>query len=113
MGRSRKWVLEDNSSEAVWRTILRDPSVQWPQSRRNVSAVDDPRSKKGKGKGQGLAPVGKGFGKMKGSNVLWGIPVSTPISSLNPDEQVAVQLRLTKVEASIQVVGEDDPAAVD
>ena len=111
MGRNRR-VLEDNLSEAVWRTILRGPrppSVQWPQSRRNVSAVDDPRSKKGKGKGQGPGPVGKGSGKMQGSNTVRAghlVVRKSPTSSLNPDEQVAAaQVRVTKLEAAIQVVG--------
>ena len=37
----------------------------------------------------------------------------SPSSSLNPDEQVAAaQVRVTKIEAAIQAVGEDDPAAM-
>ena len=54
---------------------------------------------------------------MKGSNTVRaghsGVVRKSPISSLNPDEQVAAaQLRVTKLEAAIQAVGEDDPAAV-
>ena len=60
--RNRKWVQEDNLSERG----PRPPSVQWPQSQRNVSAVDDPRAKKGKGKGQGHM-LAKVLGKMQGS----------------------------------------------
>ena len=120
MGENRKWVQEDNLSEAVWRTILRGPrppSVQWPQSRRNVSAVDDPRAKEEKGKGQGPAHVGKGFGKMLGSNTVraghLGVVRKSPISFLNPDEQgAAPRIRVTKLEAAIQAVGKDDPAAM-
>ena len=40
MGRSRKWVLEDNLQEAVWRTIMRGPrppSERW--EKRNKSDV--------------------------------------------------------------------------
>ena len=119
MGRNKKWVLEDNLSEAVWRTILRGPrppSVQWPQSRRNMSAVDDSRAKKGKGKGQGPAPVGKGSEDAGFQHRRAGHPDvvrKSPASSLKPDEQVAAaQLRVTKLEAAIQAVGEDDPAVM-
>ena len=36
MGRNRKWVLEDNIQDAVWKTILRGPrppSVRWEKHR--------------------------------------------------------------------------------
>ena len=104
MGRNRKWVLEDKLSEAVWRTILRGPrppSVQWPKSRRNVSAVDDqaPKTKKGKGKGQESAKgAGKGSASAKNQNQSSVQPRSDSERkdrSLNPDEFVAAaQLRV-------------------
>ena len=45
MGRNRKWVLEDNLQEAVWRTILRGPrppSVSWPQKGKRSSSAAAP-----------------------------------------------------------------------
>ena len=110
MVRNRKWVLEDYLSETVWGTILRGPrhpSVQWPQSRRNVSAVDDQVPKASKKCCQSFreAPTQRDRHQ--------GIPMSlSPFSTLNTDEQVAAaQVRVTKFEAAIQAVGGDDPAA--
>ena len=82
-----------------------------------MSAVDDPRAKKGKSKDQGPAHVGKGSGKMQGTNTIRAghpdVVRKSPASSLNLDEQVtAAQIRVTKLEAAIQAVGEDDPAAM-
>ena len=45
MGRNRKWVLQDDIQEAVWRTILRGPrppSNKWEM--RNKSDVSKPHS---------------------------------------------------------------------
>ena len=47
MGRNRKWVLEDNLQEAVWRTIMRGPrppSVRW--EKRNLSAASSNTTQK-------------------------------------------------------------------
>ena len=65
---SRKWVQEDYLEDNP--ELATTFSVQWPQFRRNVSAVDDPGAKKGKGKGQGQAHVGEGSGKTQGSNTV-------------------------------------------
>ena len=62
----RKRTFDEDLSQVLWRQLLRGPrppSVQWPHSRRNTSAVDHqfPAPKKGKGKGSGQAKgVGKG-----------------------------------------------------
>ena len=50
MGRNRKWVLQDDIQEAVWRTILRGPrlpSNKWEM--RNKSDASKPHSKVVKG----------------------------------------------------------------
>ena len=62
MGRNRKWVLEDNLSEAVWRGTLRGPrppATAWPRASSRVGATKfssqqspNPLPKKGTGKGQ-------------------------------------------------------------
>ena len=62
----REWGFDEDLSQVLWRQLLRGPrppSVQWPHSRRNMSAVDHqvPAAKKGKGRGSGPAKgVGKG-----------------------------------------------------
>ena len=48
MGRNRKWVLEDNLQDVVWKTILRGPrppSVRWAKQR-SQSAVAHPAKDK-------------------------------------------------------------------
>ena len=52
MGRNRKWVLEDQLQDAVWKTILRrprSPSVRW-EKQRSQSAVVNPSKKDSKSK---------------------------------------------------------------
>ena len=106
MGRNRKWVLEDNLSEAVWRTILRGPrppSVTWGSNKSSASVLGkqphNPVPKKGKGKGQSKDA---------------GPPVQSPAvpkPNLNPDEQLkAAQTRVVKLEAAIMAIGDEDPA---
>ena len=49
MGRNRKFVLEDDLQQAVWRTFLRGPrapSVQWAGTRNTVSAASKPNQPK-------------------------------------------------------------------
>ena len=46
MGRNRKWVLEDNLSQAMWRTILRGPRPPpgpWQRGAKPSSAHSNPR----------------------------------------------------------------------
>ena len=115
MGRSRRWVLEDNLSEAVWRTILRGPrppATAWARASSRVGATrfasqqsPNPLPKKGKGKGQPrVANPVKSHATPKSE--------STRTSSLNPDEQLqAAQARVVKLEAALMAIGEEDPAA--
>ena len=66
MGKNRKWVLEDNLSEAVWRTIL-DVHARRPHRHPIQGRAVHPRSpqrsrsssfeaRKGQPKGEGLLP---------------------------------------------------------
>ena len=106
MGRNRKWVLEDNLTEAVWRTILRGPrppSVTWGS---NKSSANVPRKKSHN-------PVPK-KGKGKGQSKDAGPPVQSPAvpkPNLNPDEQLkAAQTHVVKLEAAIMAIGDEDLA---
>ena len=104
-GRNRKWVLDDNLSEAVWRTILRGPrppSVTWGSNKSSANSPDkksrNPVPKKSKGKGQSKDA---------------GPPVQSPMvpkPNGNPDEQLkAAQARVVKLEAAI-ISCDEDPA---
>ena len=115
MGRNRRWVSENNLSEAVWRTILRGPrppATAWPLASSRVGATKfasqqspNPLPKKGKGKGQPrVANPVKSHATPKSE--------STRTTSLNPDEQLqAAQARVVKFEAALMAIGEEDPAA--
>ena len=78
------------------------------------------RSQSEEGERQGSRPsiCCKGSGNKQGSNTVRqaghpDVVRKSPSSSLNPDEQVAAaQIRVTKLEAAIQAVGENDPAAM-
>ena len=51
MGRNRKWVLEDSSQDAVWKTILRGPrplSVRWEKERSQSAAANPKKESKSK-----------------------------------------------------------------
>ena len=114
MGRNRRWVWEDNLSEAVWQTILRGPrplGAVWLRASSRVGATKfasqqspSPLPKKGKGKGQPwVANPVKSHVTPKSE--------STRTSSLNPDEQLqAAQAMVVKLEAALMAIGEEDPA---
>ena len=118
MDKNRKWVFEDNLSEAVWRTILRGPrppATPSPNSATRRASTKPPEkispapSKRGKGKGQ---PKGDG----RGSSSKDGQKSAEERKvhhSLNPVEQLmAAQVRVAKLEAALLALGEEDPAAV-
>ena len=106
-------------SQVLWRQLLRGPrppSVQWPQSRRNVSAVDHqvPEVKKGKGKGSGQAKaVGKGCQQKAprhnaaGQSSSVGAPKQrVPMS---PDQVLeAARSRVAKLKQVPATLGEED-----
>ena len=105
MGRNRKWVLENDLSEAVWRTILRGPrppSVVWPRGSERSSSV----STKGPGGlNQGRSPHHQSV-KSRASKGL-AKPAALPSVRLSPDERVAeARARVARLEAALQVLGE-------
>ena len=107
MGRNWKWVLEDNISEAVWRTILRGPRPQgagWPAAKCTKASAaakwsTTPASKKVKGKGQSLGDKASPF-KAQAQ------PHPTQREQLK-----AAQARVVKLKSAIMAIGEEDPAA--
>ena len=101
----------------LWRQLLRGPrppSVQWPHSRRNTSAVDHqvPAAKKGKGKGSGPAKgVGKGSHQQAPRHNATGQSVAVPKQRVPmfPDQVVeAARSRVTKLKQVLATLGEKD-----
>ena len=94
MGRNRKFVLEDDLQQAVWRTILRGPrppSAKW-EKRSSPSAVSKPSQAPKKQDRQNPKP-----GK---------VSLASPVS---PDEALAAaRARVAKLESALRTVGEDD-----
>ena len=109
MGRNRKWVLENDLSEAVWRTILRGPrppSVVWPRGSERPSSV----SKSPGGLNQGRPPHHQST-KSRASKGLAKLCAPTSVR-LSPDERVAeARTRVARLEAALQVLGETSPEA--
>ena len=84
MGRNRKWVLENDLSEAVWRTISwgpRPPSVVWPRGSERPSSV----SKGPGGLNQGRPPHHQSL-KSRASKGL-AKPCAPPSVRLSPHER--------------------------
>ena len=110
----RKWGFDEDLSQVLWRQLLRGPrppSVQWPHSRRNTSAVDHqvPAAKKGKGKGSGPAKgVGKGSHQQAPRHNATGQSVAVPKQRvpMSPDQVVeAARSRVAQTQASARHVG--------
>ena len=104
-GTGRQWVLENDLSEAVWRTTLRGPrppSVVWPRGSDRSSV-----STKGPGGlNQGRPPHQQSV-KSRASKGLAKPAVSPPSVRLSPDERVAeARARVARLEAALQVLGE-------
>ena len=113
----RKWSFDEDLSQMLWRQLLRGPrppSVQWPHSRRNVSAVDHqvPAAKKGKGKGYGPAKgVGKGSHQQAPRHNATGQSVAAPKQRvpMSPDQVVeAARSRVAKLKQVLATLGEED-----
>ena len=101
MGKNRKWVHENNLSEAVWRTISRGPRPP-AATRRHPRSLQGSRSPKEMV--EGLLPKDGQKEAAEERKVH---------HSLNPDEQLmAAQVRVAKLEAALLAIGEEDPAAV-
>ena len=105
MGRNRKWVLENDLSGAVWRTVLRGPrppSAVWPRGSKRSSTVST-KGPVNQGLPQHQSRASKGFAKPA---------VSPPSVRLSPDERVAeARARVARLEAALQVLGETSPEA--
>ena len=112
MGRNRKWVLENDLSEAVWRTIVRGPrppSVGWPRAPRFNSSAASTMCSGGPSHGraahhQQVRHASKGNGKSS-------VPQPSVVR-LSPDERVAeARARVVRLEAALQVLDEESPEA--
>ena len=115
----RKWIFDEDLSQVLWRQLLRGPrppSVQWPHSRRNVSAVDHevPAAKKGKGKGSGPTKgVGQGSHQQGPRHIAAGQSSSVAVPKqrvpLSPDQVVeAARSRVAKLKQVLATLGEED-----
>ena len=104
------------SLPSVVATAVARPSVQWPHSRRNVSAVDHQvlAAKKGKGKGSGQA---KGVGKVSHQQAPrhnaagQSLSVAAPKQRvpMSPDQVVeAARSRVAKLKQVLATLGEED-----
>ena len=99
MGRNRKFVLEDDRRQAVWRTILRGPrppSVQWNRMRNPASAASKPNHPKPEPQKKNQK-----------------VPVSRPPvprrEAVSPDQATsAARQRVVKLEAILATLGEED-----
>ena len=116
MGRNRKWVLQDDIQEAVWRTILRGPrppSNKWEM--RSKSDVSKPHSKGAKGVPRKDPPVPKKpHVQAKAQSVQKDHPwqdskTPKPREPLSPDQVMeAARARVVKLQGVLTTLGEDD-----
>ena len=111
----RKWGFDEGSLPSVVAAVVarsRPPSVQWPHSQRNTSAVDHqvPAAKKGKGKGFGPAK-GKGSHQQAPRHNATGQSVAVPKKRvpMSPDQVVeAARSRVAKLKQLLTTLGEED-----
>ena len=111
MGRNRKWVLENDLSEAVWRTIVKGPRppLVWPRAPRYNSSAASMMGSGGPSHGraahhQQVRHASKGNGKSSVPQPL--------VVRFSPDERVAeARARVVRLEAALQVLGEESPEA--
>ena len=100
MWRNRKWVLENDLSEAVWRTIVRGHVPHRWCGLVHQGTILQPRRRR----------------VQEGPAVDWrhtisktdtGVP-QPPLVRLSPDERVAeARARVVRLEAAFQVLGEE------
>ena len=104
MGRNRKFVLEEDLQQVVWRTILRGPrppSAKW-EKRSSPSAVSKPSQAPKKQDRQNPKP-----GKVSSSSPVSSAAVQR--ESVSPDEALAAaRARVARLESALRTVGEDD-----
>ena len=105
MGRNRKFVLEDDLQQAVWRTILRGPRPPSAKWGRSSPAESKPGSSKQ------AQP-----GNVKKSEVKapkqFGQSSTTPRVSRSPEEVVAAaRSRVVKLRSVLATLGDDDKAS--
>ena len=98
MGKNRKWVLEDKIQEAVWPTVLRGCrplSAQWPRDNRSSTKANGSKAdSKPKPKAQFQ------FGQFAPKT---GAPPPLPEEVMS-----AVRVRVVKLRAVLETLGEDD-----
>ena len=108
-GQKQEWVLEDNLSQAVWRTILRGPRPppgSWQCGTRQNSSSTPARGTGGFN--QGRAPLQQNRSRVSQGPVNSG--VAQPPQRLSPDERVSeARARVLRLEAALQVLEEDSP----
>ena len=109
MGRNRKWVLEDNLSQAMWRTILRGPHPPpgaWQRGSKPSSMIAPTRNPGGHhGRTPPRQPTGPRAPQGRANP-------TAPQPRLSPDERAAeARARVERLEAALKVLGEDSPEA--
>ena len=106
MGRNRKWVLEDNIQDAVWKTILRGPrppSVRWEKHRSSsagaISAKKDAKLKNSVQVRQSKALAPK-------------VVPSQPrtVRQSPPEAFTAARAKVLRLEAALSALGDADTA---
>ena len=100
MGRNRKWVLEDNLSQTVWRTILRGPHPppgSWQCGmRQNSSSMP--------AKGTGGFNQGEHHSNRTGRELLRVQGIQAAPQRLSPDERVSeARARVLRLEAALPI----------
>ena len=117
MGRNRKWVLEDHLQDAVWKTILRGPrppSVRWEKPRNQSAAAKSQEGSKRNQRPGTTEAKKKDSPQVAVSTKKQDSPQVAPPrrESISPDAlQAAARVRVSKLEAIITTLGEDDEAA--
>ena len=95
-----------------WLRGPRPPAVQWPHSRRNVSAVDHqvPAAKKGKGKGSGQAKGWQRFPSRRHATMQRdSLAAPKQRVPMSPDQVVeAARYRVAKLKQVLATLGEED-----
>ena len=109
MGRNRKWVLQDDIQEAVWRTILRGPrppSHRWPLAQKSQKKSIQPRRNESAARQRGPAGQQPGQQPRRDARIADTGPNITPEAIT---EAAAVEVR--RLEGAVAALGEESPHA--
>ena len=105
MGGNRKFVLEDDLQQAVWRTMLRGPRPPSAKWGRSTPANSKPGPVK-------QAQPGNGKKSEVKAPKQFGQSSTTPRVSLSPEEvMVAARSRVVKLRSVLATLGDDDKAS--